>query len=67
MSRDLGRDIPDVENFTQENFGLIFRTLDKGVHDKAAAVRRQVMRSATGAAIPNRGKQGFPFRERGKL
>ena len=27
MSWDLGRDIPDLENFTQENSGLIFRTL----------------------------------------
>ena len=27
MSRHLGRDVPDVENFMQENFGLIFRTL----------------------------------------
>ena len=26
MSRDLGRDVPDMEvNFMQENFGLIFR------------------------------------------
>ena len=24
MSRDLGRDVPDLENFVQENFGLIF-------------------------------------------
>ena len=29
MSRDLGRDVPDLENFIQENFGLIFRTLLK--------------------------------------
>ena len=27
MSRDLLRDVPDLENFMQENFGLIFRTL----------------------------------------
>ena len=29
MSRDLGRDVPDLEIFIQENFGLIFRSLDK--------------------------------------
>ena len=28
MSRDLGRDVPDLENFMQKNFGLIFRTLE---------------------------------------
>ena len=27
MSRDLGRDVPDLENSMQENFGLIFRSL----------------------------------------
>ena len=27
MSWDLGRDVPDLENFMQEYFGLIFRTL----------------------------------------
>ena len=30
MSRDLGRDVPDLENLMQENFGLIFRTLISG-------------------------------------
>ena len=29
MSRDLGRDVPDVEKFMQENFGLIFRSLEQ--------------------------------------
>ena len=29
MSRDLGLDVPDLENFMQENFGLIFRSLLK--------------------------------------
>ena len=32
MSRDLGRDVLDLENFMQENFGLIFRTLDNSLH-----------------------------------
>ena len=28
MSRDLGRDVPDLEKLMQENFGLIFHTLN---------------------------------------
>ena len=27
MSRDFGRDVPDLENFMQENFGLSFCSL----------------------------------------
>ena len=27
ISRDLGRDVPDLKKFMQENFGLIFRSL----------------------------------------
>ena len=30
MSRDLGQDVPDLENFMQENFGLIFLSPKKG-------------------------------------
>ena len=29
MSQDLGRDIPDCKSFMQENFGLIFRSLQE--------------------------------------
>ena len=28
MSRDLGRDVPDLEKLYARNFGLIFRTLE---------------------------------------
>ena len=40
MSRVLGRDVPDVENFMQENFGLIFHTLSFSWNSKEGLSKR---------------------------
>ena len=41
ISQDLGRDVPDLENFMQEYFGLTFRTLTQ-ITEFAQAIFRAV-------------------------